>query len=242
MTEGSVTPFAGYVQAAVAVVLLLLIVPAASASSRQIKPGWRAAIWPFIFGGFGLTSLVGALASGYSGASMNDWLWKTFHLLAGFSFTLLTIESVYRAFSGSRQLRLVPLIWAFFAAFFASVMLAPSFIPVLVYSTACGVVVFLTYSTLYARDRDRASDALSIMIGTGIILSADLVASITFQVNLGFMSFNQVLPYNFLIIIALVFLWRGASASYNVKYDLHRSRERSLSQVNYDQLPNGSLE
>lgn len=236
MSEGSVTPFVGYVQAIVAVILLLLIVPAASASSRQIKPGWRAAIWPFIFAGFGLTSLSGALASGNPSVTSETWLWKAFHLLAGFSFTLLTVESVYRAVSSVRLLRIVPVIWAFFIAFIASVLLAPSFIPVLVYSTACGVVVFLTYSTLYARDRDRASDALSIMIGTGIILFADLVASLAFEVNLGFASFSQVLPYNLLVIIALIFLYRGASASYNVKYDLYRSRERTLAQINYDQV------
>jgi hypothetical protein len=229
MSESAATLVSGYLLALVALVLLLLIIPAASAASRRLKPGWRAWMWPLIFAGMALASLCAATAAAQNIQDTNAFIWKLDNFLAGVSFTFLALHTLYRAVPEKLARRFAPLIWAVYLVFTMGVMLVPSFVPVLIYDAACAVLVFLVHSTLYARDRDRAADALPIIIGTGLILVADLIASFGFLVSLGPLSFNQLFPFNLLVLVGLIFFFKGASASYGVKYDMQRSRERSTS-------------
>jgi hypothetical protein len=229
MTERSFAYGSGYLLALVAAVLLLLIIPAASASARRLKPAWRAWVWPLVFAGLALTSLSGAVASMLNIEDNTAFLWKGATLFAGLSFTFLTLNALYRAIPDTLARRFAPLVWAVCLIFGIGVLMVNSFIPVLIYDAVCSVLVFLVYSTLYARDRDRAADAKPIMVGTAMILLSDLIASFEFTVQLGPVRFDQLLPFNVLEVIALVFFYIGASASYSVKYDLQRSRERALS-------------
>ncbi len=229
MSEPVAIYISGYLLAVVAGVLLLLIVPAASAAARRLKPAWRAWVWPLVFAGLALTSLCSSLATMWDIRDTSAVLWKASNLLAGLSFTFLTLNTLYRAIPDTVARRFAPLIWAVYLLFAMGVLLFNSFLPVLIYDAVCSVLVFIVYSTLYARDRDRAADAIPIMIGTGLILVADLIASFEFSVSVGSFAFNQLFPFNLLQIVALVFFLRGASASYSVKYDMQRSRERALS-------------
>lgn len=229
MSEAGATLISGYLLALVALVLMLLIIPAASAAGRRMKPGWRAWMWPLIFAGMAVASLCGATAAAQNITDTNAFIWKLDNFLAGVSFTFLALHTLYRAVPEMMARRFAPLIWMVYLIFTMGVLLVPSFVPVLIYDAVCAVLVFLVHSTLYARDRDRAADALPIMIGTGLILVADLIASFGFSVGLGFFNFNQLFPFNILVLVGLVFFFKGASNSYGVKYDMQRSRERSTS-------------
>lgn len=229
MTERTATLASGYLLALVALVLMFLIIPAASTAGRRLKPGWRAWMWPLIFVGMALATLCAALATSQNIEDNGSFLWKLDNFLAGVSFSFLALHTLYRAAPDVLARRFAPLVWIVYLVFTMGVLLVPSFVPVLIYDAACAVLVFLAHSTLYARDRDRAADALPIMIGTGLILVADLVASFGFVIDLGPLRFNQLLPFNILVIVGLIFFFRGASASYGVKYDMQRSRERTAS-------------
>ncbi len=229
MTDQASTYISGYFLALEAAVLLFLIIPAASAAARRLKPAWRAWVWPLIFGGLALTSVCSATASILNITDTREPLWKAVNLLAGLSFTFLTLNTLYRAVPEAVARSFAPLVWVVYLVFAIGVLAVASFVPVLIYDAVCSVLVFLFYSSLFARDRDRATDALPVMFGTGLILLADLVASFTFVVRLGPLSFDQLLPFNLLEIVALVLFFQGASASYSVKYDMQRSRERALS-------------
>jgi hypothetical protein len=232
MSERAATLVSGYLLALVALVLMFLIIPAASAAGRRLKPGWRAWMWPLIFAGMGLATLCAALATSQNIEDTNDFLWKLDNFLAGVSFSFLALHTLYRAAPEKVARRFAPLVWIVYLLFTMGVLLVPSFVPVFIYDAACAVLVFLAHSTLYARDRDRAADALPIMIGTGLILVADLVASFGFVVDLGPIHFDQLLPFNVLVLVGLIFFFKGASNSYGVKYDMQRSRERTASQNN----------
>jgi hypothetical protein len=229
MSERAATLGSGYLLALVALVLLLLIIPAASAAGHRLKPGWRAWMWPLFFAGITIASLCATTAAAQNITDTEAFIWKLNNFLAGSSFTFLALHTLYRAVPELMARRFAPLVWLVYLIFAMGVLLVPSFVPVLIYDAACAVLVFIVHSTLYARDRDRAADALPIMIGTGVILLADLVASFGFAVNLGFLQFNQLFPFNLLSLIGLIFFFRGASASYGVKYDMERSRERTTS-------------
>lgn len=226
MNEHTLNSSSGYLLALVATLLVFLIVPAASSASRRLKPAWRAGLWPLAFAGIALTGLCAALAATLD---VKEPFSRLIDLLAGLSFSLLTLNALYRAIHTKLTPRLAPLIGVAYLIFAVFVLIFDSFVTVLIYDSACSVVVFLVYSGLYASYRDRAPDALPIMIGAGLILLADLVASFEFTASLGLLSFNQIFPFNLVLIIALAFLYLGASASYNVGYDLQRSRERALS-------------
>ncbi len=229
MSEAATTYTSGFLLALVATILMLLIVPAASAASRRLKPGWRAWVWPLIFAGLALTSLSSALAAMLNIEDTSLFLVRAVYLLAGMSFTFLTVNALYRAVPEAVARRFSPLLWAVYLLFTISALVVNSFVTLLVYDAVCSVLVFLVYSTLYARDRDQAADAIPIMVGTGLILVADLVASFVFRTQIGPVVFNELLLFNLLEIIALVFFFRGASASYGVKYDLQRHHERLIS-------------
>ncbi len=232
MSERAAALTSGYLLALVALGLMFLIIPAASAAGRRLKPGWRAWMWPLIFAGMALATLCATLATSQNIEDTNNFLWKLDNFLAGVSFSFLALHTLYRAAPDLVARRFAPLVWIVYLVFTMGVLMVPSFLPVLLYDAACAVLVFLAHSTLYARDRDRAADALPIIIGTGLILVADLVASFGFVVDLGPLHFNQLLPFNVLVIIGLIFFFRGASASYGVKYDMQRSRERTASHNN----------
>jgi hypothetical protein len=229
MSERAATLVSGYLLALVALVLMLLIIPAASAAGRRLKPGWRAWVWPVIFAGMTIASLCATTAVAQNIVDRNAFIWKLDNFLNGATFTFLALQTLYRAVPETMARRFAPLIWAVYLVFMIGVLMVPSFVPVLIYDAVCAVLVFLVHSTLYARDRDRAADALPIMIGTGFILVAALIASFVFTVNLGPLNFNQLLPFNLLVVVGLVFFFKGASASYGVKYDMQRSRERTTS-------------
>ncbi len=229
MSELAPTYSSGYVLALVAGILLFLIIPAASAAARWMKPAWRAWTWPLVFGGLALTSLCGATAAALDIQDNSAWLWKLTKLLAGLSFTFLTLNTLYRAIPDTVARRFSPLVWVVYLLFAVGVILSNSFLSVFIYDAVCSVLVFIVYSTLYAQKRDRAADALPIMIGTGLILLGDLVASFEFSWEVGPFTINQLFPFNLLSIAALIFFFRGASASYSVKYDMQRSEERALS-------------
>ena len=216
----------GYLLTLVATVLLLLIIPAASAAARRLKPAWRAWVWPLVFAGLALTSLCGATATALDNQDYDSPLWKAAKLLAGLSFTFLTLNTIYRAVPEAVAKRFAPLVVVIYGIFAIGVLAVSSFLPVLIYDAVCSVLVFLVYSTLYAQDRDRNRDALPIMIGTGLILLADLSASFEFNLSIGAFTLTQLIPFNLLVIVALIFFFRGASASYSVKYDRQRSQER----------------
>ena len=228
MSEHSLTSGSGYILALVAGLLLFLIVPAAHAASRRLKPGWRAWVWPLVFGGLALTSLSAVLATMLGVRDATAPIWKVVNGLAGLSFTFLTLNALYRAVEDKTARRFAPLIWLVYGLFMMAVLVVDSFLTVLVYDAVSSILVFLVYSTIYARDRGRANDARSIMIGTAMVLAADIAASFDFNLVLGPFSFNQFLPYNLLEILALVFFYLGAAASYSIKYDLQRSRERAI--------------
>ncbi|HEX2911235.1 MAG TPA: hypothetical protein VH186_10535 [Chloroflexia bacterium] len=228
MSESATISGSGFFLTLAAFIMLLLIVPAASAAGRRIKPGWRAWVWPLFFGCLALTGLFSSLAAAFSTDNLASLSWKIVNLMAGLSFTFLTLNTLYRAFSDELARRLAPLIWVVYLVFAIAVLAFTSFVPVLVYDAVCSILVFLTHSTLYAHNRDRNIDARHIMVGTGLILLADLVASFQFNFSFGPLSFNQLLPYDLLQIAALIFFYMGASASYSLKYDKQRSQERAL--------------
>ncbi len=235
MSERSLTSGSGYILALVAALLLFLIIPAASAAYRRLRPAWRAWVWPLMFGGLALTSVLASVATMQGILDTGAPVWKTVNGLAGLSFTFLTLNALYRAVNdGWLARRFAWSIWLAYALFLLAVVAFDSFLTVLIYDAVSSILVFIVHSTLYARDRDRASDARSIMIGTAFILLSDLVASFDFSLVLGPIGFTQLFPSNLLQIMALVFFYLGASASYSIKYDLQRSRERLLSAVGSD--------
>lgn len=219
----------GYLLALVALVLMLLIIPSAASATRWMKPSWRAWLWPLTFAGLAASSLCSALAATFDLQDLAHPLWKAVQLLAGLAFTFLTFNALYRVVPDTLARRFAPLIWATYLVFAIAILAFHTFLLVLIYDAACAVLVFIAYSTLYARDPDRSTDALPIMIGTGLVLVADLIASFDFTFSVGSLSFTQLLPFNLLTLVALVFFFKGASSSYSVKYDLQRSRERALS-------------
>lgn len=229
MSERTLTYGSGFLLALVAGVFLFLVVPAASAAAHRLKPAWRAWVWPLVFGGLALTSLCAASAALLDVQDMRDPLWKGVNLLAGLSFTFLALNAIYRAIPDTVARRFAPLVWGVYLIFGITVLAYDSFAVVLIYDSICAVLVFIVYSTLYARDRDRAADAVPIMTGTSFLLLADLIASFPFNVSVGPFSFNQLFPFNLLETISLYFFYKGASASYSVKYDMQRTRERALS-------------
>jgi hypothetical protein len=236
MSEQFIVMLSGFLAMGVAVVMLLLIVPAASASARQLKPGWRSAIWTLVFGTASLASLSGTLIFAQFGPNGNALALSLFELLAGLFFTFLTLEAVYRAIPDHPILRYTFAVWITYGLFAIAVALTDSFLPVLFYDMVCAILVFSVYGYLYARQRDRASDAPPIMVGIGFVLAADLIAVFAFRVDLGIAVVNQLALYNLLMAVSYILFFKGASASYSVKYDQHRSRERALSSqtTNYE--------
>jgi hypothetical protein len=236
MSEQFIVISSGYLAMGVAVVMLLLIVPAASASARQLKPAWRSAIWTLVFGTATLANLSGTLIFAQFGTNGNGLAVSFFELLAGLFFTFLTLEAVYRAIPDHPILRYTFAVWITYGLFAVAVLLTDSFLPVLFYDMACAILVFSVYGYLYARQRDRASDAPPIMVGIGFVLAADLVATFAFRADLGIAVINQLFVYNLLMAVSYILFFKGASASYSVKYNQQRSRERALSSqtANYE--------
>jgi hypothetical protein len=229
MSGSASTYSSGYLLVVVAAIALFLIIPAASASAHRLKPAWRAWVWPLVFGSLALTSGCGATATALGIQDYNSPLWKVVKVLASLSFTFLALNTLYRAIPETVARRFAPFLWLLYLLFVFTVIITNSFLPVLLYNLTCSILVFVVYTILYARDRDRATDAFSLMIGTGLIILADLVASFDFTVSLGTFTFTQLLPLNLLVGIALIFFLKGASASYSVKYDKQRSHDRKLS-------------
>ena len=227
MSERILTSGSGYILALVAGLLLFMIIPAASAAAHRLKPAWRAWVWPAMFVGLALTGVIASIASS-EGLSQDAFLWKAANVLAGLSFTFLTLNALYRAIGERLARRWAAGVWLVYFVFLLAVVAFDSSLTVLVYDGVSSILVFIVYSTLYARDRDRALDARAIMIGTGLILVSDLIAAFNFTVPVGPFSLNELFPANLLAVVAMLFFYMGASASYSIKYDLQRSQERAF--------------
>ncbi|MEI6047018.1 MAG: hypothetical protein WCS37_21935 [Chloroflexota bacterium] len=226
MSVYNATYLTGYLLVFVSLLALLLVIPEASAASNRFKPGWRAWVWPLGFLGLLLKNSSEATA-GLQRMDNTSLLWQLGDLAACFSLTMLVLNSVYRVLNDTRAHRFTLSAWVAYLLFALALFWFNSFPIVLIYEVLSGVGLTIFYGILYFQQRDRAADAPPVVAGVSLLVLSALLSLFTFQLDLGFLAFNQAVIAHLIQIGSLFFLYKGASNSYSVKYAAQRRLERS---------------
>ncbi len=227
MNAQVISYISSFVLAGCAILALLIIVPAASASAQQLKPGWRAWVWPLAFMAFGLSSLFAGFGLSFLPADTSGWvLWRD--LLLGLGLTLIVLNSVYRLLVRRTAPYFAPFIWCGFGCFATSILaFATDRAVTLSVFVGVGALILLTvYSGIYMLERERASDAIPALVAAALTSVSDVTNSLNFKLDLGFLSFNQEFATHLLQIPAIFFFLIAANNGYVVKYALHRRQQR----------------
>jgi hypothetical protein len=231
MSVYTATYLTGYVLVFFSLLALLLVIPEASAASNRFNPGWRAWVWPLSFLGLLVKNLSEATAA-LQKMDSTSLLWQLGDLAACFSLTMLVLNSVYRVLDGKQAYHFNLLSWLVYSFFVVAILWFNSFPVPLIYEVLCGIGLTVFYILLYLQQRDRAADAPPTTAGVSLLVLSALLYLFSFQLDLVFIAFNQAVLAHFVQIAALIFLYKGASNSYSVKYAAQRRQERSQPVLN----------
>lgn len=216
----------GYLLVFFSLLALLLVIPEASAASHRIKPGWRAWVWPLAFLGLLVKNATESTAL-LQKVDTSSLLWQFGDLAACFSVTMLVLHSVHRVLDYTGAHRVTLIAWGIYFLF-ALAIFALSSVPVLlIYEVLCTVGLAVFYSMLYLRQRDRAADAPPALVGVSLLLLSALLNVFTFEISLQLITLNEVVVGHLVQVVAIFYLYKGASNSYSVKYAAQRRQERS---------------
>lgn len=219
-----------FILAGCALLTLIVIIPAASASAQQLKPGWRAWVWPLAFAFFVLGSLSAglSLALDLHNSSGVAWWGGVRDLLLGAALTLIVLNAVYRFLARRSALYFAPFIWLGYLIYVMAIFTLNDHraLAFWLFTGVCALLLIGIYASLYAQERERASDAIPTMIAAVLTTLADVVSSLNFSVHWGWLAFDQAGPAHLVQIAAIFFFLKAASNGYVVKYALHRRQQR----------------
>lgn len=214
---------------------LIIIIPAASASAQQIKPGWRAWVWPLAFASIFGSGLVAGLNTTVQNQPSLSWQ-EASEFLFGLALTLMVLNSIYRVSTNRNGWYFAPFVWLGYAAYLGSVVCLNSDCgwATLTYTSLAAITLIGVYAYLFVQERERAADAVPSLIAAALVVVSGIFYTVSFSVNGGFLNFNQNLPLHLLEVVALFFFLSSSGKGYVVKYALQRRIEREKILVEVD--------
>jgi hypothetical protein len=227
LNEQIVSCISDFVLTGYALIALLIVIPAASASAQQIKPAWRAWVWPLAFVSFAIANLGAALNIMFDGAEATSWL--TLHyILLGYALTLIALNAIYRMIVQHTALYFAPFIWLGYLSYVMAVLTFGSnrSTAFLVFGGLAALVLLGIYSVIFVQEHERASDAVPALIAAALTVLTAVLGNFPFNFSLGWLSFNQDLVMNIAALFALGFFLATANNGYTVKYALQRRQQR----------------
>lgn len=214
---------------------LIIIIPATSASAQQIKPGWRAWVWPLAFAAMFGSSLIAGLNTSLEAKASVYWQVVSDFLL-GLAVTLIVLNSIYRVSTHRHSWYFAPFVWLGFTSYIGSVAMfnADCGLATLTFTSSYALILIAIYAYLFLQERERAADALPSLMAATLIILSGIFYTVTFSFKPGWLDFNQNLPMHLLEVVAVFFFLSAAGKGYVVKYALQRRIEREKILVEAD--------
>jgi hypothetical protein len=227
LNEQTVSCISDFVLTGYALIALLIVIPAASASAQQIKPAWRAWVWPLAFVSIAVANLGAALHNLFGEAETASWL-ILHYVLLGLALTLIVLNAVYRMIVQHTALYFAPFIWLGYFSYIMAVLTFGSSRPAtfLAFGGLAALVLLSIYSTIFVQEHERASDAVPALIAATLTIFAAILGNFSFSFDWGWLSFNQELVVNIVQLPAFIFFLATANNGYTVKYALQRRQQR----------------
>jgi len=226
MSAHSITHLIGYGLVFCSLLALLLVIPEASAAAHKFKPGWRAWVWPLAFLGLLLKNSTETTATLQKMGS-SSFLWQMGDLATSFSLTMLVLNSIYRIINDTKAYRYALVVWLIFFLFVFAIFGLGLVAGLFVYETICAAGICTFYGLLYLQQRNRAADAPPVIAGVALLFLSASLYFIPIGIDLALFMVDQVAIAHVVQIVALFFLYQGASNSYTVKYAAQRRLERN---------------
>ena len=225
MSLRTTTFITDFIVAGCAILALIVVIPAASAASNRIRPGWRAWVWPLVFLSLAGSSICGGFAT-LAKDNEDAPLVQVTNLLLGLTLHWIILNSFYRVLPDTVARLIAPSVWLGYAIFVVARLFSNSFLAVTIYEIICGAIVAMAYIAAYAKDRDRAADAIPILIGLSLTVLGVLLNTFPFSFDLIILSISNAILFHLLQAVGVIFFMLGGNSSYSVKYAAERRRER----------------